>query len=379
MTIFQPSAVQAAPIPVPPVHPSPLAGASRPPTLAHVAELAGVSPATASRVLTGSARVSAEARLQVEDAVERLGYVRRRTACPDSVPAGAIAAVLCEDGARVFADPFYARLLWGVRKELDGRAPLIVLMAGRPDEWRVATGFLRGGHAAGVLLVGSHRDHPAALMHATAGAPVLLAGRPLGDATLPYVDVDNRGGAHAAVRHLLASGRTRIATIAGPADMGAGVDRLTGYRVAAHEAGMDMTGLVGHGDFGRLAGEHAMDLLLHRRPDLDAVLAASDLMAAGALRALRRAGRRVPEDVAVVGFDDDPIAQRLRPRLTTVRQPVEELGARLARELRNRLGGGRAGGGRAGGGRAGGGQASGRPAPDRGVVLKTSLIVRESA
>lgn len=332
---------------------------SRQPTLAHVAELAGVSPATASRVLTGSARVSHQARLRVEKAVELLGYVRRRQPALGTVPSGAIAAVLCEDSARVFADPFFSRLLWGVRRELDGRAPLAILMVGKPDEWRVTTDYLRGGNVAGVLLIGSHRDHPAALVHATAGAPVILAGRPLGDSALPYVDVDNLGGARAAVRHLLATGRSRIATIAGPADMGAGADRLAGYRGAAREAGMDVTGMVGHGDFGPLSGEHAMDRLLDRRPDLDAVLAASDLMATGALRALRRAGRRVPDDVAVVGFDDAPIAQRTHPRLTTVRQPVEELGARLVRELRARI--------------------AGRTTADRGVVLKTKLIIRDSA
>ncbi|MFG2002837.1 LacI family DNA-binding transcriptional regulator [Spirillospora sp. NPDC048911] len=360
MTILEPSTDPAIAIRgSQPMHESRPLRDRRPPTLAHVAELAGVSPATASRVLTGSARVSHQARLQVERAVERLGYVRRRQPALSPLPSGAIAAVLCEDSARVFADPFFSRLLWGVRRELDGRAPLAVLMVGKPDEWRVTTDYLRGGHVAGVLLIGSHRDHPAALVHATAGAPVVLAGRPLSDPALPYVDVDNCGGARAAVRHLLATGRSRIATIAGPADMGAGADRLAGYRRAVREAGLDVTGMIWHGDFGPLSGEHAMDRLLDRRPDLDAVLAASDLMASGALRALRRAGRRVPDDVAVVGFDDAPIAQRTHPRLTTVRQPVEELGARLVRELRAHI--------------------AGRTAADRGVVLKTKLIIRDSA
>jgi DNA-binding LacI/PurR family transcriptional regulator len=309
-------------------------------------------------VLTGSARVSRSARLQVEQAVERLGYVRRRPADPDRRTSGAIAAVLCEDSARVFGDPFYARLLWGVRRELDGRAPLVVLMVGRADEWRTTADYLRGGRVEGVLLVGAHR-RPAALAQAAAGAPVVLAGRPLGEVALPYVDVDNRGGARAAVRHLLESGRRRIGTIAGPGDLGAGVERLAGYRLAAEEAGMDVAGLVGHGDFGRLSGEHAMSRLLDRRPDLDAVLAASDLMAVGALHALRRAGRRVPDDVAVIGFDDAPVARQVRPRLTTVRQPAEDLGARLVRELRAHT--------------------AGRPIGDRGVVLRTKLILRESA
>ncbi|WP_165503080.1 substrate-binding domain-containing protein, partial [Actinomadura fibrosa] len=188
---------------------------------------------------------------------------------------------------------------------------------------------------------------------------VVLAGRPLDEMPLPYVDVDNRGGALAAVRHLLGAGRRRIGTIAGPADLGAGVDRLEGYRLAAEEAGMGVTGLVCRGDFGRLSGERAMDRLLQRRPDVDAVLAASDEMAVGALSALRRAGRRVPDDVAVVGFDDAPVARQVRPRLTTVRRPSEDLGARLAREL--------------------GAHTGGRPVAERAVVLRTKLIIRESA
>ncbi|MGI5202021.1 LacI family DNA-binding transcriptional regulator [Spirillospora sp. CA-108201] len=330
----------------------------RPPTLAHVAQLAGVSPATASRVLNGSARVSRAARLQVEAAVERLGYVRRRSGPPDRESSGTVAAVVCEDGCRVLGDPYFARLLWGVRRELGGRSPLVVLMAGRADEWRATTGYLRGGRAEGVLLVGARRDQVAPLVQAAAGAPVVLAGRPLDEVALPYVDVDNAGGAHAAVRHLLASGRRRIGTIAGPADMGSAVDRLAGYRLAAREAGMGVNGLVCQGDFGRLSGERAMRRLLERRPDVDAVLAASDQMAVGALNALRRAGRRVPDDVAVVGFDDAPVAQQVRPRLTTVRQPAEDLGARLARELRACTGG--------------------RPNTERGVVLRTKLIIRES-
>ncbi|GAA4135152.1 LacI family DNA-binding transcriptional regulator [Actinomadura keratinilytica] len=348
MTITEPSAGPAC---------SPADG--RTPTLAHVAELAGVSPATASRVLSGSTRVSRAARMQVEEAVQRLGYVRRRPASREPRTSGAVAVVFCEDSARVFADPFFARVLWGVKRELDGRAPLVILMAGRPEEWRTTAEYLRGGHAAGVLLISSHRDHPAALVHAAAGAPVVLAGRPLTDVPLPYVDADNRGGARAAVRHLAASGRRAVATIAGPSDMAAGVDRLAGYRAAAEEAGLDTTGLIGRGDFGQLSGEHAMNRLLDRRPDLDAVLCASDPMAVGALRALRRAGRRVPDDVAVVGFDDAPIAQRVRPRLTTVRQPIEDLGARCVRELRACM--------------------AGKGLSDRGVVLKTKLIVRDSA
>jgi DNA-binding LacI/PurR family transcriptional regulator len=329
------------------------------PTLADVAALAGVSVATASRVISGSARVSPAARARVEEAVGRLGYVRHRAA-PNAASrrSGSIAAVICEETARVFADSFFARLLLGVSRTLGDEPQLVVLMVGKAEQWQAVAEYLRGGHADGVLLVSMHRDHPVELVRAAAGVPVVLAGRPLSETTLPYVDADNRHGAHIATDYLVRSGRRAIGTIAGPPDMAVGVDRLAGYRAAMTAAGLGGSGLVTYGDFSQASGEHAMNLLLDRRPDMDAVLVASDLMAVGALRALDRAGRRVPDDVAVVGFDDGPVARRVRPRLTTVRQPIEELGARVTVDLLSQI--------------------AGKPAPERRIV-KTQLIVRDSA
>jgi DNA-binding LacI/PurR family transcriptional regulator len=321
------------------------------PTLADVAALAGVSPATASRVINGSARVSDRARTQVECAVQRLGYVRHRPP-----PRGtSIAAVICEDDARVFTDDSLARLLGGVRRELGDERELVVLVIGRTGRWMSVPSYLRGGHADGILLISAH-DGPCATLR-QAGIPLLLCGRPLSATPLPYVDADDRGGARAAVEYLARSGRQAIGTIAGPPDTAAGVDRLAGYRAAVAESGVASPSLITYGDLRQASGEHAMNRLLDRRPDIDAVLAASDQMAVGALLALRRTGRRVPDDVAVVGFDDAPIAGRVRPRLTTVRRPVEEIGARMARELLGRIAG----------------------APDRNVVLDTKLIIRDSA
>jgi DNA-binding LacI/PurR family transcriptional regulator len=147
------------------------------------------------------------------------------------------------------------------------------------------------------------------------------------------VDADNMGGAWQAVSHLISSGRQAIATIAGPSNMTAADDRLAGYRSALAEGGLAPDGIVCRGDFTVDSGEHAMLRLLDRHPDLDAVFAASDLMAVGALRGLRRLGVRVPDQVAVVGFDDAMLARHTTPRLTTVRQPVEEMGARSVDEL----------------------------------------------
>ena len=172
-----------------------------------------------------------------------------------------------------------------------------------------AESYLGGGHVDGVLLVSLHGDNPLPMRLASRGIPVVVGGRPLHGSAVRFVDIDNRGGARTAVSHLAGLGRQVIATIAGPADMGAGVDRLAGYRDGLEEAGISAgRDLESVADFGHDGGLHAMRELLARRPDIDAVFAASDLMAAGALQALREAGRRIPVDVAVVGFDDSPLA-----------------------------------------------------------------------
>ena len=160
-----------------------------------------------------------------------------------------------------------------------------------------------------MLLVSLHGDNPLPTRLAGRGIPIVVGGRPLRGSAVHFVDIDNRGGARAAVAHLAGLGRRVIATIAGPTDMGAGVDRLAGYRDGLEEAGTSAgRDLESVADFGHDGGLRAMRELLARRPDIDAVFAASDLMAAGALQALREAGRRIPDDVAVVGFDDSPLA-----------------------------------------------------------------------
>ncbi|MEU6308628.1 LacI family DNA-binding transcriptional regulator, partial [Streptomyces chartreusis] len=166
------------------------------------------------------------------------------------------------------------------------------------------------------------------------GLPTVLAGRRDADERLSYVHADNAGGATEAVRHLLGSGRKKVATIAGPLDMDVGRSRLEGWRTAHEEAGLPAPEtLVEVGDFSWESGSQAMRSLLERAPDLDAVFAASDLMAIGALEELRRQKRQVPGDVAVVGFEDSPHARWTNPPLTTVRQPVEELGSTMVRIL----------------------------------------------
>ncbi|HEX6074874.1 MAG TPA: LacI family DNA-binding transcriptional regulator [Micromonosporaceae bacterium] len=329
------------------------------PTLEKVALRAGVSRATVSRGVNGNPNVSESIRSAVMRAVDELGYlpnpaarslVTRRT---DSV-----ALIISEPSARIFSDdPFFAGVIRGVSLELEaaGRQLVLMMTEANADHGRIER-YVAGGHVDGVMLVSLHGADPLPSSLARLGLPVVCGGRPLARVALPYTDCDNRGGAAAAVRHLLRLGRRRIATIAGPQDMNAGIDRLSGYRSALRET--NCRSLVAVGDFTRESGERAMRQLLEDDPALDAVFVASDPMAIGALRALHRAGRRVPDDVAVVGFDDNDAARYSVPPLTTVRQPVEDLGRGMVRLLL----------------RCFEGETAVEP-----VILRTELVVRESA
>ena len=330
------------------------------PTLADVARLAGVSSATASRVLTGSTCVLPETRRKVEEAMTRLGYVRNRA--PRAAPprrTGAIALVVAEANVKVFADPFFARILRGVSMGLAAvDTQLVLLTLHTPRDYRTVARYLRGGHVDGAFFISMHSGP--AFDVAGLGMPVMLCGRPVsGGDRLGYVDADNVQGARNAVNYLLAAGRTTVATIAGPPDMSPGIDRLTGYRQAMTAAGVHDPGMIAYGDFTRRAGEHALFRLIDHRPRLDAVFAASDLMALGAIDALRRLGRRVPDDVAVLGFDDLPQSRLASPRLSTVRQPLDDMAARMVGEMLGLV------------------QDPGRESVQ--VVLETELILRDSA
>jgi DNA-binding LacI/PurR family transcriptional regulator len=295
------------------------------PTVTEVAAAAGVSAATVSRVLTGRVRVSTSARVSVHDAIAQLGYVRHRAPRRiDPRAAGLpVAAVVFEPAVRLFRDGFVARLLAGAEEELSTRGVPLITMSATRGTVSGATQFLTAGGVGGVLLVGAPAQHPITVSLAASGVPLRSAGRP--ELAVPFADVDNRDGARQAVEHLLLRGRRAIATIAGPPDSPAAADRLDGYRRAMIAAGRQP--LIAYGDYTTPSGGHACAWLLDRTPRLDAIFVASDAMAAGALQALRKSGRRVPEDVAVIGFDDAPLAAFTTPALTTIRQPVEELGA----------------------------------------------------
>jgi DNA-binding LacI/PurR family transcriptional regulator len=307
------------------------------PTLDEVATLAGVSIATVSRVLNGTARVSPATRDAVEAAVARLAYVPNRAARSlVTRRTDTIALVLSEPETRVFSDPFFAAVVHGVLTAIaDTELQLVLLIAQGEREHAKVERYVRQGHVDGVMLMSLHGDDPLPRRLVEAGVPTVLTGRPASAQRVPYVDADNRGGARAATEYLVSSDRRVVATITGPLDMTVAIDRFAGYRdvVARPDE------VVANGDFTVGGGERAMRDLLARRPDLDAVFVASDPMAAGALHALQAEGRRVPEEVAVVGFDDAPLALATRPPLTTVRQPLEEMTRALTDLLLRRIAG----------------------------------------
>ncbi|HZG05534.1 MAG TPA: LacI family DNA-binding transcriptional regulator [Streptomyces sp.] len=336
-------------------------GASRRPTIKTVAARAGVGRTTVSRVLNGSPLVSDEARAAVQAAIAELGYV------PNSVARSlvtsrtdSIALVIPESESRLGSEPYFSAVIRGVSNALAGtQVQLLLTLVRDRRELDQLTRFLTARRVDGVLLVSVHRDDPLPGLLERLGLPTVLAGRRSPAESLSHVHSDNVGGASQAVRHLLERGRTGIATITGPLDMDVGSSRLRGWREALRDGGREADeALVAPADFTEEGGRSAMRALLERRPGLDAVFAASDVMAAGALAELRRQGRRVPDDVAVVGFDDSIIARHTDPPLTSVRQPVEEIGRTITELLLREI--------------------DEPGSARRHMVLPTSLVVRDS-
>jgi DNA-binding LacI/PurR family transcriptional regulator len=310
------------------------------PTIAEVARLATVSTATVSRVVNGSPNVRPATRAAVIEAIEQLGYTPNRAARTlVTRRTDTIALVVSESERRVFSDPFFPSIVRGLSTALaQTELQLLLLMARDDREHEKVERYVRQGHVDGVILMSLHGDDPLPKTLPRLGVPTVLVGRPRSDERLPWVDADNRGGARAATAHLLAGGRKNVATITGPLDMTVGVDRFDGYKDALREAGARVRKrLVANGDFGKESGASALRELIERAPDLDALFVANDPMAMAALEALRSLGRRVPEDVAVIGFDDIADAAITDPPLTTVRQPLEEMTNALAELLLRRI------------------------------------------
>ncbi|MFD6288750.1 LacI family DNA-binding transcriptional regulator [Streptomyces sp. NPDC060205] len=332
------------------------------PTIKTVAARAGVGRTTVSRVINGSELVSEKARAAVLAAIAELNYV------PNSVARGlvtsrtnSVALVIPESESRLGSEPYFSAVIRGVSTALaKTRTQLQLVLVRDQAERDQLTESVAERRVDGVLLVSVHEHDPLPGLLEDMGLPTVLAGRRSVAESLSHVHSDNAGGAATAVGHLLAQGRRTIATISGPLDMDVARSRLQGWREALEKEGHEAAErLVASGDFTEEGGEAAMRSLLEQVPALDAVFVASDVMAAGALVELRRQRRGVPDDVAVVGFDDSIIARHTNPPLTSVRQPVEEIGETIARLLLEEIGN--------------------PDEPRRHVVLPTELVVRESS
>lgn len=330
--------------------------AKRKPTIRDVAVQAGVSRSTVSRVINGGHWVSPDARVAVEAAILVTGYTANHHARSLATGrAGSLAFLLTEPQQLLFDDPTFALLLRGAAEALAQRSmTLVLLVAGTPAERESVAHFISAGHVDGVLLISSHESDPLLAQLIDDGIPTVCCGIPLGhEGELSTVSVDEIASARTIAAHLRRQGHQRIGMITGPDDTPGGRYRLVGFR---DELGEQFDpALVAAGDYSFESGQAAMTRLLER--GVDAVFAANDRMASGAILAARRAGLRVPEDVAVAGFDDSGLAATHEPTITTMRQPWEQLSSQMVAVLLDVIAG----------------------APPRSVVLNTELVVRESA
>jgi LacI family transcriptional regulator len=327
------------------------------PTLEEIAELTGVSRSTVSRVVNNDSRVSPATREKVWEAIQRQGY--RPNLHARGLAAGRsniVAAVIPGGISNILADPYFGVLLSGIASAADSRDRYVLLSLSDVDFKHRVDELAQQGAVDGVIFSSSEEDEPLTRAFLNSGTPFVSVGRNR-DGRVSYVDIDNRAAARQITAHLLRLGRRRVATITGALVATAAQDRLEGYRDALEAFGLPIREeLIVEGDFTETGGRIGMRNLLECQPD--AVFAASDRMAAGALNEIRANGLRVPEDVAVVGFDDIPLAAEMNPPLTTIRQSVKRLGETALEVLLDLID---------------------VPAgPPRRVVVPTELVVRAS-
>lgn len=300
-------------------------------TIFDVAAEAGVSRGTVSRVLNGEPYVSQSAREAIEAAIEKVGYVRNTAARNLATQSsGAVALIVHEPHSVFVEDPNIGAILLGTNAALsEADYQLVSLIIDTDRDTERVVSYLGGGFVDGAIVVSAREDDPIADALQRLRIPTVLVGRPDTAPELPSVSIDNRTSARQITERLVATGRRRIGMIAAALDRDSGRDRLAGFRDALGDR-FDATLVVDVPLYSFHAGQEGMRALLDRAPDIDGVFAASDAIAAGAVDVLRADGRRIPDDVGVVGFDDSAWALRCQPALSTVRQPADRLGARAA-------------------------------------------------
>lgn len=329
-------------------------------TLEEIGRLSGASRSTVSRVINGQPGVRDETRQRVLQVIEQTGYQPNAAARSLAARRSQVLGLIIPTAVQfLFTDPYFPRLIQGITQACNQHdyTLSLYLFQTPAEEEAIYPRVLRTGFVDGVILSSTQVDDPLIPQLAANQVPFVVVGRPLNAPTASYVDVENIIGGHSATSHLLRLGYQRVATITGPMNAIAGLERLEGYKQALQERGRTPDpALIAFGDFTEAGGYTAMRQLLPHQPD--AVFAASDMMALGALRAMREVGLSVPGDIALVGYDDMTPAPIVEPPLTTVRQPIRRMGSQAVEMLIDLLHNGLT--------------------PPRRLVLPTELVIRAS-
>jgi len=328
-------------------------------TIRQIAKLAGVSRSTASRVLNNHPNVSPERREQVQAVIAETGYQPDPFARSLSSRRSHIIGLVIPLAIRsLFEDPFFPRLMQGISRGCNSHGYTLSLFLFHSEEEETEL-YHRISHNRlldGFIVTATRTGDPLIPELLANEIPFVVHGKHE-DPRVSFVEVDNETGAYTAVSHMVREGRQRIALISGPSNSLAAEDRKQGYLKALQERRVPVDeSIIIRGDFTDTSGYEAMQRLLLHKPD--AVFVASDTMALGAMRALREAGRQVPDQVAMVGFDDLPQAATANPPLTTVRQPIQRAGALAVEMLIDILENG--------------------AEPPRRIILPTELVIRAS-
>lgn len=329
-------------------------------TLEDIAKKAGVSRSTVSRVVNNQPNVSEEVRSRVQEVIRATGYHPNASARSLASRRSAMVGLVLPHSFRAFfTDPYFPHLLQGIThgcNQYDQTLGLF-LVSNKEDEEKIFSRVSHSGMLDGVIVQAGHHGDPMMVRLAQADIPLVFLGRPFQAENVSYIDIDNVEGSYNATVHLIRLGYRRIATIAGPAHSTAGIDRKQGYLNALNERDLPADdSLVVEGDFSERGGYHAMQTLLSQEPE--AVFAASDIMAVGAMRAAQEAGLSIPDDIAFVGFDDLPLPITPDPPLTTIRQPVSRFGITAVETLIDLINNG--------------------STPPRRIIMSTELVIRES-
>jgi LacI family transcriptional regulator len=329
-------------------------------TLEDIAKQAGVSRSTASRVVNEDPNVSENARIKVQEVIRATGYHPHAAARSlASHRSWMIGLVLPRTVSTFFTDPYFPRLTQGVAQACNQNNYTLglFLLDTKEDEKRILPRISHKGLLDGIVLQTAQMEDKLFDKLVSSDFPVIMAGRPFKANGISYIDVDNTNASYNAVCHLIQLGYKRIGTITGWMNSTVGIDRKQGYLQAINDQGWEVQeNLIAEGDFTENGGYLAMKKILPFNPD--AIFAASDSMAIGAIRAVREAGLHVPADVAFVGFDDLPIASQAEYDLTTVRQPIAQFGAKAVDTLIDLIENGLK--------------------PSRRIIMETELVIRES-